>query len=155
MKRIILMVAVLTAAQTNAQLKKDSDRNTYVVAGFNAGYSLTAGKPTAGLQLGLRAGNVYLSVNQILPLTSSSIAPKIFSANAGYNIGGLQPFITYSYQSIGKESEQYFKNTVYAFTSGWRPGFGVSYYFSNLPLCMTIQRLGKQNNCGLSIYQAL
>lgn len=146
MKVIILL---LLATSTFAQM---TEKQTYAVAGFNAGYSKYV---TAGVELGLKTGNVYFSLNQIISLTSNATVPKVFTANAGYNIGSLQPFISYGYQTIGGEREQLFKGTSDEFKNGFRLGGGMKYYFKNFPLSITAQRQGKQNNLSLGIYKTL
>lgn len=150
MKRIILIAAVLSATQTFGQLTTE-DKQTFTVAGFNAGYSKNI---TAGLSLGVRTGNVYLSVAQIISLTSDATTPKIFTGNVGYNIGSLQPFVSYGYQTIGKEREQFFKGTSDEFLNAWRLGYGLSYYFRNAPVSVTVQRQGKVNNIGVGMYKS-
>lgn len=148
MKIIILL---LLTVQSYAQMTTE-DKQTYAVAGFNAGYSRYV---TGGLQLGVRTGNIYLSVDQLISITSAATVPKIIKANAGYNIGSLQPFVSYSYQTIGSTAEQYFKGTSDEFINGFRVGYGISYYFKNFPLSVTVQRQGKVNNIGIGMYKAL
>lgn len=143
-----VIILLLLATQSFAQMTRE-EKSTYAVAGFNAGYSKYA---TAGLELGVRTGNVYLSARQIISITSDATVPKIFTANAGYNIGSIQPFVSYGWQTIGKEKEQLFKDE---FINGFRIGYGVSYYFKNFPLSITAQRQGKVNNIGIGIYKAL
>ncbi len=147
----LLIILLLCANICSAQMTRE-EKNTYAVLGFNAGYSKYI---TGGLELGLRTGNVYFSVNQIISLTSNGTIPKIFTANAGYNIGGFQPFISYGLQTIGAEREQYFHGTQDEFNNGFRFGGGLKYYFKELPLSITAQRTGKINNLSLGIYKGL
>lgn len=151
MKNLITAVMLMISINSYCQLTT-ADKQTYAVAGFSAGYSKYV---TAGLQFGVRTGNIYISIDQLISVTSNATTPKIFKANAGYNFGSLQPFVSYSYQTIGAESEQYYKGTPDEFINGFRVGYGLSYYFKNFPLSITAQRQGKVNNINVGMYKAL
>jgi hypothetical protein len=131
-----------------------STKDNYLVLAGNVGYTFNINSVTGALQLGYRIKDFYISANMIVKVTQNALAPIIFPFNVGYNIKGLQPFISYGFQTIGIEAETRFKNTKDEFINGWRVGGGVSYYFRQFPLSITIQQQGKQQNLSVGIYKA-
>lgn len=155
MKKLIFMLLIISSYSSKAQLTIDETKNSYPVVGFSTGYSLTHSVLNAGLQFGYKADLLYLSGDMIIPLTSSAFVPKIFTVNLGVNVSQFQPFISTSYQSIGAESELYYKGTDNEFMSGFRFGYGIRYYPLFIPICFNIQRQGKEFITSLTIYKAL
>lgn len=153
-KLIALILIFLSSYTTKAQNIYE-DKTNYVVMGFHAGYDFKISSPIAGLQVGYKLGNVFTSLNTLIPVTSNALSPKMIIANCGYNIGSFQPFVSYGYHFIGKVTEAYFRHTVDAYTSGFHFGLGVSYYPVNLPLQFSIQKQGKEIISSLTLYKAL
>lgn len=129
----------------------DTQKTRYGVAAISAGYTLEAGV-TASAQAGYRAYNFYLNAGMAVTLTRNATTPVVFPISLGYNIGSIQPFISYCYQTIGAEAEQRFRDTPDQFLNGWRLGGGVSYYFKSTPLAITVQQQGKQVSFSLTRY---
>ena len=149
---LVSLLLIFASFSTKAQ-GSDLDKQTFALAQFNAGYSIQAKAPTFGVGFGVRTGNVYLSFDDLIAISRNALIPKIFKINAGYNIGSFQPFISCGYQTIGAEAEAYFKDTPDQFLNGFRLGYGVSYYFKQFPLCITLQQQGKQTNLSTGFYK--
>lgn len=130
----------------------DEDKESFAVVGFNAGYSKHV---EAGLQFGYRFKNIYVSINQYIPVTSSSLAPKKHNASVGYNIGSFQAHLSYGYHFIGKVTEQYFRGTKDEYISGCKFGYGLSFYTVKYPINLTLQRTGKEFIASLTLYKTL
>lgn len=152
MKKIITAIFSLITISVMAQ--NNDNKNTYPVLALDAGYSVRAKAPSVQLQFGVRTGDVYFSLNEIIAVSRNAVTPKIFAVNAGYNIGSVQPFISAGYQSIGAEAEARFRDTPDEFTNGFRVGYGVSYYFKKFPLSITLQQQGKETIFSAGMYKS-
>lgn len=156
MKKFILYLFITTVIIeiTPDPCKAQNKKTNYAVFSADLGYTTNIKDMTGGLHLGYRFKNVFVSSGMIIRIGQNAVAPLIFPFNLGYNIGSFQPFISYSYESIGREAETRFKGTPNEFRNGFRPGAGLSYYFKTMPISLTAQRLGKQNNISIGIYQS-
>lgn len=148
---VIVFSQTIHASETQNLYGHLSVQN-YVIFGISAGYTQSVA-PTLAAQLGLRSGDLYISANFIKKISSGRTSPIIvLPISVGYNIGSFQPFVSYGYQTIGKEAETLYEGTPQQFTNGWKPGFGLSYYYPLYPVYVTIQRQGKLNNISIGIY---
>jgi hypothetical protein len=150
---LIAWVAILILGNLKCTAQINHDKHNYAVFGCNVGYNAKVERPEAGAQLGYRLKNFYLSSNMIVTTSFNALSPVLFPFNLGYNIGSFQPFISYGYHLIGKEAETRFKGNPDAI-SAWKPGFGLSFYFKQFPLSITIQRQGKINIASIGCYKS-
>lgn len=163
MKKFILISILLIPIICYSQSKREDEQQSifghdvhlsYFVLGANTGFNFKINRPNAALNVGYRLYNFYASANMVVTTSFNSTNPIIFPFTLGYNIGSIQPFFSYSYQTIGAEAEQRFKGTPNEFINGWRTGFGLSYYFRNFPLSITAQRQGKINSLSVGVYKS-
>lgn len=136
---IIIVIAALCSCKSYAQDEKPN----YVFLKFQTGYMYKQAF-SGGMELGYRFNDFFVSTSAIIPATRKALAPKIFPVSIGRKIGQFEPFISYSIQTIGAEAEATFKGTPNEFINGWRVGYGLSYYFTNAPAEIKVQRQGKQ-----------
>lgn len=162
MKKVILSIVLLIPIFCFSQVKNDehqsiyghSQNEIYFVFGANTGFNFKIDRPQAQILLGYRIQNFYLSANMIVTTSFNATNPIVFPFNLGYNIGAFQPFISYGWESVGAEAEQRFKGTPNEFINGWKPGYGLSFYFKQFPLSITAQRTGKINSLSVGVYKS-
>ncbi len=154
MKTIILISIILSSHNSIAQQCLE-DKTNYPVVGFSSGYNFTHKSLNTGLHFGYKLDKIYLSSDMIIPLTRSVFVPFIFTVNGGVNISQFQPFVSINYSTIGGEAEQLFKGTQDQFINGFKFGYGIRYYPLSVPLCLTIQKQGKEVIASLTLYKAL
>lgn len=152
---LFLLLPVISFAQGALEERQSiyshTAPDTYIVGAMNVGYTLKPAAPTLGLQFGIRMENIYLSTG--MTVSMKSVTQLSLPFTLGYNIGPVQPFISYSDQTIGTEREAALKGTPDAFVNGWRWGYGLSYYSKKIKhLSVTLQRQGKQTNFSLGMY---
>ncbi len=137
MKKLTVIALFLSVLTVNGQ----------GVLGTGVGYSV--GKSAVmNLQAGMKFNNSHLYYNQLIHLTRASDIPQIFGVRYGYNIGSFQPHIGYDYH-LGNTD---IKNNK---VSGWRFGYGVTKYFPECPLMISVSRSGKYTFLVAGFYKVL
>jgi hypothetical protein len=150
--KYLLFCLFFISIQTSAQ--HSLVKKSYFIVQMSAGYAIQPKVFNLTTQFGYKYENLYVSTNLVTRLSRNATLPFMFINNIGYNIGSFQPFISYGYHFIGKEAEQRFRNTPDQFLNGWRPGYGISYYYPLKPISFTIQQQGDQTLLSLGIYQS-
>lgn len=157
MKTIFIFLMLLSTF-AYSQESKDQElqmKQSYAVGQISTGYSFQNENLNLSPQFGYRYYNIYVSTALSIPLTYEPNVPELFINSIGYNIGSLQPFISYSYHTIGKEKESRYKSTLKEFNNGWKFGYGITYYYPSLPISLTLQQQGKETLLSVGMYRAL
>lgn len=162
MKKLIILLSFLLPIICYSQGKREETQNlfghdvhtSYFVFGANVGFNFKIDRPNAAINLGYRFYNIYASANMIVTTSFNATNPIVFPFTLGYNIGSFQPFISDSYETVGAEAQQRFQDSPNAFKNGFKPGFGLTYYFINFPLSITAQRTGKINSLSVGVYKS-
>lgn len=157
MKKTILIASIILSSYNTlkSQNKIDETKTNYPVVGFSTGYNVSHKSLNGGLHFGYKANKIYLSGDMFVPLARSVFVPFILTTNVGVNLSQFQPFISYGYSTIGRESEQLFKGTQDEFVNGFRFGYGIRYYLRPFPLALNVQKQGKEFVSSLTIYKSL
>jgi len=128
------------------------------VVGLGGGFSFEATVPLMNLQAGARFGDSHVCYNQIIHLTRKADVNQIIGIRYGYNIKTFQPFAGYDYHlnsnAINEEANPRIvvknKNK-----RGFHPSYGLTKYFKELPLMISICKSYKYVSFTFGLYKML
>lgn len=153
---ILVLISLYGSAQNLRETPQSiygNKKESFLYSGIGVGFMSKINSPTASLICGVKSGDhTNVELFMVIPVTNSSLAPRNFGVEYGYQISHFKPFIGAAYQTIGAEREAAFKGTPDQFLNGWRLSGGISYYSQKVPLYFTLQQLGKYTNAALGIY---
>lgn len=143
MKKTITLLFLawsLTSMGQNEKREVDETLKKYAVLSMSAGTMFESLFAKTGI--GYRVNDVYVSTSI---LATRSPSPKIWVSSIGYNLKAFQPFVSIGKHIINDQLKQ-------SKESGWKLGYGMTYYPRFAPLFFTIERQGNKNMISLGIY---